>query len=340
MTEHARSTIAVGAVAVSSYLLFAFTPLDPYTGLALAAVGVALLAVPRRSIRESLRRLGRRTGVGWGWWAVTVVAFLGVVNATGWLGAPEVFVRCTPGGRDALCPTGYGVGTFLVGVGSLMVVLAAGFGRRYRQLRRHPPDLDADGDRVTVAGRLEQRGQPLETPVAGADALWYTCEVDERNPERFLADSWLPVSSDDRSGRCSVTDARGRRLHLELENVALVPTFIDANVGYAETVVGPSDSPPDVPGVDPAGSPGDPDRSASRRYREWYVSPGDVVVASVPATGATEDGAAGDGGGATLLAVGRDYADLRATLGVRTAFVGGPGLVALLVGAAIVSLSV
>lgn len=325
--------------------LFRWTPFGLYPSLVAVIAGAAVILVPTRSIGEGLRRISRRTGVDRERWLFALGAFLAFVAVTKRLGAPDVLVGCGTG-RRILCPTGYGVGTALVLFGGGALLLAVGFGSKYRAFRRAPASRvpGPDVDRATIEGVLEPAERPLKTPIDGERALWYGYEIAERQPGGPLAGRWLPVASGERSTPCRATIARERRLSVAFESVRLAPTVDDANVRYAERTVRPDDPlPAGIARLERTLADGSDDtRTTARRYREWYVAPDDVVVATgrLASRGHGTDRVLGGDDGPTAVAVGTTAPELRATLRVRTVLWGGVGLAVTLVGLALVGLAI
>lgn len=335
MSGDARVAIVLASTTLAATATSLATPLTPAVALAVTATPVILLAVPLQSIREWGRRLADRSGVGWQWWALVALTYMlaGQVAAT--LGAPDALAWCGEPWRSALCPTGYGVGTALLGIGAGATLLCAGVAWQYTVLYRHDPAAQPCGVRATVEGAIETRQQPLTTPVDDAEAVWYALAVDERDPDRLLGGSWLPVGSAQRSRECFVTDPEGHRLSLHLDDVALLPTTSRANVRTAATVVRPDEpEPAGVARLDEIPRRRT-DSAVTRRYREHYVEPMDVGVAHGrfdDESGSRTIGAEGT----VLLGANTSYGGLRTALGVWTAFLAVQCLLTLGVGAALV----
>jgi len=335
-----ESGLGIGMlVVIAAAVPMLWTPLDLYTSFVLAGVAVVLLTVPRQSIVESLRFLENGTGAHWLWWALLVVGFLGVINGTQYLGAPEVLLD-RPHHRALPRPTRYGIGTLALFFGGMALVIVSQYGVVYRRLRRQLPFEAPSSGWMTVEGTARPEEEPLQTPIERAPALWYSYEVTERRDGLF---QWpkLPVDSGERSIRWSVA-GQTRQVLIDAARIRLLPTRHAADVRTEECTVSPDEPLP--PGLARLEQTAERDeRNAERatkcRYRVWYLPVEESVVAHGPTDPETPGSSTLGGDGSTVsVGIGNTYDELRSQLAGRTVFAGGLGLFLTAIGALLIVL--
>lgn len=275
-------------------------------------------------------------------WVLALVVFLVVGTTTNALGAPEAFVRVSQTTRPLFLPTGYGLGMLFVLVGFILLVLAAGIGQHYRMLRRHPPDDNRATGRTTVEGQITPASTALSAPVDGSQAVWYVCEILERQTGGIFAGNWLPVASVERATTCRVSTLQGRDSTIEFGTARLLPTFSDAHVHCTEQTVRPDESlPPGIARLERT-IDNSSNNTAARHYREWYITPETPVVANGRLTFDTTgtDRSIGRKAATILLGPERNYRSLCSSLRARTFLAGGSGVLLTAIGLVLVVLSI
>ncbi|WP_435320390.1 hypothetical protein [Haloarchaeobius sp. TZWSO28] len=304
-----------------------------------------LVVFPRRSLGQVGPLVSRWTGVDWRVWGVALVAFLVFVRVTKLLGAPAVFEGTSATGRPLFFPTGYGIGTILVLLGGYLAIQALGHARRYRELTACPIHTDQTTETtgcVSVGGTLAP-DDVQETPVSGADSVWYAYEVWEQATGGPFSGAWFPVDRGESGIRCRVEAPGARDYVLDLASVSFLPSMSQVELGEAERTVAPDEPVPAELGrtetVGHADGGTDTGRRP-RRYREWFLSPGTSVVASGDPQAASSPGTVvlGGEGRPVRLGIGSTYDSLCTSIRRRAVFGGASGLVFLFVGLALVGL--
>lgn len=343
--KHWNPTIIVTLIVIGAITaLFIWTPLDIYTSTVLSLVGFLLIAVPRHSIREIFRIITSRTGINWRWWLLTLFVFLLFINVTKYFGAPDALVRCSYTSRPILCPTGYGIGTVLILIGTYALVLSVGLGWKYRLLSRYPPNHSPSSERATVTGQANPKGNSLETPIDGEEAIWYRYEISERQSDGIFANNWLPIASGEQSKRCWMSTRSGSRLPIKFGSIHLVPTFMSSNVQSTEKIIHPNESlPPSIAQLEWTTNDKhiNVDRTAALRYREWYVSENNTIVANGQVTSeASGVNQVINGDNAPMyLGVDMSYSDLCSLLSTRAVLSVSIGLLLTVIGVGTVFLA-